>query len=96
MATDHASLVGAVGGGTLGRVRISRSMRERVTCHVGDAILEVRFEQSRHMMDTNEKRGIGHLFLVNFRYSVITTYTYLGIGMPTSEFYLGRSPLVYS
>ena len=31
MTTDHASLVGAVGGGTLGR-----SMRERLPCHVGE------------------------------------------------------------
>jgi hypothetical protein len=36
MTTDHASLVGAVGGGTLGRGRSSKSMRESLLCHVGE------------------------------------------------------------
>jgi hypothetical protein len=30
--TDHASLVGAVGGGNLGKGQSSRSMRERLPC----------------------------------------------------------------
>jgi hypothetical protein len=36
VTTDHASLVGAVGGGTLGRGGSSRSMREHLPCHVGE------------------------------------------------------------
>lgn len=36
MTTDHASLVGAVGGGALGRGQNSRSMREHLLCHVGE------------------------------------------------------------
>jgi hypothetical protein len=35
MTTDHASLVGAVGGGTLGSAWSSKNMRERLPCHVG-------------------------------------------------------------
>ena len=36
VTTDHASLVGAVGGGNLGRSQSSRSIRERLQCHVGE------------------------------------------------------------
>jgi hypothetical protein len=36
MTTDHASLVGALGGGNLGRSQSSRSMREHLPCHVGE------------------------------------------------------------
>jgi hypothetical protein len=36
MTTDYASLVGAVGGGNLGRGQSSRSMRERLPYHQGE------------------------------------------------------------
>jgi hypothetical protein len=36
VTTDHASLVGAVGDGNLGRSQSSRSMREHLLCHVGE------------------------------------------------------------
>jgi hypothetical protein len=36
VTTDHASLVEAVGGGTLGRSRSSRSIRDRLPCHVSE------------------------------------------------------------
>jgi hypothetical protein len=36
MTTDHASLVGAVRGGTLGRSQSSRNRRECLPSHVGE------------------------------------------------------------
>jgi hypothetical protein len=36
VTTDHASLVGSVGGGNLGRGQSSMIMRERIPYHVGD------------------------------------------------------------
>jgi hypothetical protein len=36
MTSNHASLVGAEGGGNLGRIQSSRSMRELLPSHVGD------------------------------------------------------------
>jgi hypothetical protein len=36
VTTNHASLVGAMGGGTLGRGWSSRSMRQRLPYHVGE------------------------------------------------------------
>jgi hypothetical protein len=36
MTSSLAFLVGAVGGGNLGRSQSSRSMREHLLCHVGE------------------------------------------------------------
>jgi hypothetical protein len=37
MTSSHASLVGAVGGGNLGRSQSSGSMREHLACHEGES-----------------------------------------------------------